>query len=102
MRMQGPCRGRSVFGLALVSAGGAPQGGRWHPEWFRCWPRRVSKMTFRHMLAAFAVSIACLDAVQTVAEEALTEEERGWLAKASREEVNGWIWLRWEPRAVTS
>ena len=51
-------------------------------------------MTSRHLLAAFAVSIACLGAVQAVAEEALTEEERGWLAKASREEVNGWIWLK--------
>ncbi|KAB2873945.1 MAG: hypothetical protein F9K43_05125, partial [Bauldia sp.] len=44
---------------------------------------------------AFAALVACgLLAGAALAEESLTEEEKGWLAEASRTEINGWIWLK--------
>ena len=50
-------------------------------------------MALRHALTALVVMIA-FHLPASAGAENLTAEEKGWLQKASRQDINGWIWLK--------
>jgi hypothetical protein len=49
-------------------------------------------MALRFILACLLVTLHW--GAAAVAAETLTEEEKGWVASASRSDVNGWIWIK--------
>ena len=55
----------------------------------RRWIRGSSDMKARFIVAAL-IGLLCLYGI-AAAQEGLTAEEKGWVAKASRTEENGWI-----------